>query len=211
MKRLASLALFGLSGLATGIAVAAILLAFVPRCGYDCENYSFGVAVLSIIGCTVAFQLIGYVFTRGARLSLLRTLAISGLFASVAIVAAGGHYVFELRELYARAEAARPVVADFDFMYMAITTRRVRTYTKAEGGAVKPASTIPQWQRCVIDGAGCDRQPRQAHMRCKGGVVYVDESDWKAFSLIPQENLKGAIGMKSMDLCAPGNDPEPEP
>jgi hypothetical protein len=119
MKRLASLVLFGLSGFVTGFPVTAILLVFVPRCGYDCENHSIGVAFLSIVGCTVAFPLIGYVFTRGTRLSLLRTVAISGPLACVAIAAAGVHYVFELRELYGRAEAARPVVPDFDFMYMA--------------------------------------------------------------------------------------------
>jgi hypothetical protein len=209
MKRLASLVLFGLSGLASGYSVTAILLAFVPRCGYDCENQSFGVAVLAIVGCAVAFPLIGYVFTRGTRLSLLRTVAISGPLACVAIAAAGLHYVFELPELYGKAEAARPVVPDFDFMYMVIATRSVQTYTKAKDGAIKPASIIPQWQRCVVAGAWCDEQPKQARMRCKGGVVYVNESDWKAFSLIPQENLKGAIDMKSMDLCAPDNVPDP--
>jgi hypothetical protein len=209
MKRLASLVLFGLSGFATGFAVTAILLVFVPRCGYDCENHSIGVAFLSIAGCTVAFPLIGYVFTRGTRLSLLRTVAVSGPLACVAIAAAGGHYVFELRERYVKAEAARPVVPDFDFMYMAIATRRVQTYTKVEDGAIKPAGIIPQWQRCVIAGTWCDEQPKQARMRCKGGVAYVNESDWKAFSLIPQENLKGAIDMKSTDLCAPDNIPDP--
>lgn len=208
MRRLASLALFGLSGCAIGIAVASILLASMPRCGYDCENHSFGVVSLSLVGCTLAFLSLGYAFTRGARLTLLRTFAVSGALALVAILAASGDYVFELHSRYREAEADRPVVADFDFMYMAIAMRDVQTYTKTKGGAARPVSIIPQWQRCVIDGAWCDTQPRQAHMRCKSGVVYVNETDWKGFSLIPQENLKGAIAMKSMSLCVSGNVPD---
>ena len=209
MKRLAALALFGLSGSATGIVVARILTAFIPRCGYDCESDSFGIAFLSVIGCTLAFLLLGYTFTRGARLTPSRSCTVSATLAVVAILAAGGRYVVELQGRYREAEAARPVVADFDFMYMAIAMRDVQTYTMAEGGAAKHAMVIPQWERCVIDGAWCDKQPRQAHMRCKGGVVYVDEPDWKAFSLIRRENLPGAIAMKSMNLCAPDNIPEP--
>lgn len=46
-------------------------------------------------------------------------------------------------------------------------------------------------------------------MRCKGGQeVDVDEKDWPAFALIPTENVRGAMPMKSMNLCAPGNIPE---
>jgi hypothetical protein len=45
-------------------------------------------------------------------------------------------------------------------------------------------------------------------MRCKGGVVYVDEPDWKAFSPIERENLPGAAALKSMNLCAADNLPE---
>ncbi len=45
-------------------------------------------------------------------------------------------------------------------------------------------------------------------MRCKGDVVYVNEPDWKAFFLIPKENLPGAIAMRSMNLCAPDNVPD---
>jgi hypothetical protein len=62
--------------------------------------------------------------------------------------------------------------------------------------------------RLPIDGALCDTQPRLAQMRCKGGVVYVDEPDWKAFSPIERENLPGAAALKSMNLCAADNLPE---
>jgi hypothetical protein len=209
VRRVASLALFGVSGYLTGLAITALLLAFVPRCGsYDCENHSFGVAFVSVVGCTLAFLLVGCAFTRGARHPAIRALAISVALAAVAILAASGRYVYELHTRYQQAQAARPVVADFDFMYMAIATRDVQTYSKAKEGTAKPASVIPQWQRCGIDGAWCDGSPKQAHMRCKGGVVYVNEPDWRAFSLIPQENLLGAIEMKSMNLCAPDNVPD---
>lgn len=45
-------------------------------------------------------------------------------------------------------------------------------------------------------------------MHCKTGDVYVNEKDWPAFSLIPNENLPGAVPMKSMNLCAADNVPE---
>jgi hypothetical protein len=209
VRRIASLALFSISGCGTGLAITALLLAFVPRCGYDCENYSFSVAFVSVVGCTLAFLLVGYAFTRSARLTAVRALAISVALAAIAILAAGGRYVSELHTRYQEAQAARPVVADFDFMYMAIATRDVKTYTQAKDGKAMRTSVIPQWQRCAVDGASCDGRPKQAHMRCKGGVVYVNEPDWKAFSLIPQENLPGAIAMKSMNLCEPDNVPDP--
>jgi hypothetical protein len=209
VRRFASLVLFGVSGYLTGYAITALLLAFVPRCGYDCENHSFTVASLSVAGSTLAFLLAGYMLTRGARLTVVRTLAASAALAAFALLAASGRYVYELHAHYQKAEAARPVVADFDFMYMAIATRDVQTYTKAKEGTAKLASVIPRWQRCLIDGAWCDGHPKQAHMRCKSGVVYVNEPDWNAFSLIPQENLPGAIPMQSMNLCARGNVPDP--
>lgn len=209
MRRLASLLLFGVSGLATGVAVALFLLAFMPKCGYDCENHSFGVAFLSVVGCTLTFLLLGYAFTRGTLHSFPRALVVSAALTVVAIVAASGGYVFQLYGRYRAVEAARPVVADVDFMYMAITTRDVQTYTNAESGVTRRASVIPQWQRCAIDGASCEVHPRQAHMRCKSGVVYVNEPDWNAFSLIPRENLAGANPIRSMSLCAADNETEP--
>ncbi len=63
--------------------------------------------------------------------------------AIVSIFAAGGQYVHELHARYLQAQAARPVVADFDFMYMAIATRDVQTYTRAEEGAANIVSVIP--------------------------------------------------------------------
>nr|WKF56479.1 hypothetical protein HUO10_000936 [Paraburkholderia busanensis] len=208
MRRLASLALFGVAGFTTGVPVAALLLAFAPRCGYECENRAFGVAVLSVAGCTLAFLLLGYAFTRKGFVTWFRILAGSASLAILAIAGACGHYVVELRDRYQDAQSAMPVSADMNFMYMAIATRDVRAYTKAEGGAAQPAGVIPQWQRCAIDGARCEAGRRQAHMRCQTGTVFVDESDWQAFSLIPRENLRGAVAMKSMNLCAPGNVPD---
>ncbi|MFL9867852.1 hypothetical protein PQR67_27065 [Paraburkholderia fungorum] len=114
-------------------------------------------------------------------------------------------YVVNLHRHYADAEAARPVSANFDFMRMSIATRDVQSYTKVDKGAVKPLVVIPQWERCALDGAWCDTKPRQAHLLCKAGVVYVNEADWSAFALIPKEDLRGSMPMKSMNLCAPGN------
>jgi hypothetical protein len=48
----------------------------------------------------------------------------------------------------------------------------------------------------------CDQQPRQAQLLCKSGVVYVNERGWPAFTLITAENLRDAIPLESMALCA---------
>jgi hypothetical protein len=211
VKKLAVPTLFTVAGCLTAIAVVRILLAFDsnPGCGLDCPSPDLSTALLAGFAIALTFPIFGFMFTRGEHTGVRRAIvALAALIVS-ALLAAGVRYVIELHSRYRDAEAARPVVADFDFMYMAIATRDVQTYTKAEGGTMKPASVIPQWQRCVIDGASCDKQPRQAHMRCKSGVVYVNEPDWRGFSLIPQENLPRAVAMKSMNLCAADNIPEP--
>ena len=208
MRSLASLVLFVLAGITTSIVVAMIVGAFAPPCGLDCESRDASYAINSAFGTVLAFPVLGYLLTCRKTPSTRRILVVLAVLIGSAILAATCRYVVELHARYIEAEAARPVVPDFDFMYMAITTRDVQTYTKAEGGVTKPVSVVPQWQRCVIDGAWCDKEPRQAHMLCKGGVVYVNEADWRAFSLIPQENLYGAVAMRSMNLCAPDNRPE---
>lgn len=210
MRNLAALTLFAVAGCITAIVVVRILLAFDsnPGCGLDCPSPDLSAALLAGFAIVLTFPILGFMFTRGEHAGIRRAIVVLTALIVVALLAAGVRYVIELHSHYRDAEAARPVVADVDFMYMAIATRDVQTYTRAEGGAVKPASIIPRWQRCVIDGASCDKQPRQAHMRCKSGVVYVDEADWKGFSLIPQENLPRAIAMKSMNLCAADNMPE---
>lgn len=207
MKRLPALALFVIAGCVTAIAVARIVGAFDhnPGCGLDCPSPDLAAALLSGFVTVLAFPIIGYIFTRGDRLTARRALVVLVALVTAAILAATCRYVLELHTRYLEAEAARPICPDPDFMYMAIATRDVQTYTKSENGNFKPATVIPQWERCAIDGAWCDKQPRQAHMLCKKGVVYVNEADWEAFSLIPEENLKFAPAMKSMNLCAPSN------
>jgi hypothetical protein len=39
-------------------------------------------------------------------------------------------------------------------------------------------------------------------MICKVGTVRVNEADWAAFALIPEENAMGVSPLKSMRLCA---------
>ncbi|MFL9897301.1 hypothetical protein PQR71_03915 [Paraburkholderia fungorum] len=203
MKRLAALVMFAVIGAVTGTVAACIVLVFAPVCGYDCESYATGIWFFITVACFVAFPLFGHVFTRGIRLSSRRGSIVARGLVTTVLFGAGCFYVVDLHRRYADAEAARPVSTDVDFMYMSIATRDVQTYTKASNGKVKPLSVIPQWQRCAVDGAWCDTNPKQAHMRCKAGVVYVNAADWSAFSLIPKENIPGAVPMKSMKLCEP--------
>lgn len=208
MKTALALVIFAVIGAITGTIAACIVLAFSLMCGYDCENYATGVWFFITGACLIGFPLLGHVFTRGTRLTVKRGSIVAAGLMSTVLGGALCFYVVDLHRHYADAEAARPVSADVDFMYMSIATRDVQTYTKAANGSVKPLTVIPQWQRCAIDGAWCDTNPKQAHMRCKAGVVYVDVADWSAFSLVPKENIPGAVPMKSMNLCEPGNVPD---
>jgi hypothetical protein len=211
VKRLAALAGFLVVGFATAIAVVQIVGAFDhnPGCGLDCASLDSSFALLSGFVTVLLFPIAGYILTRGDRLTARRTLVILAALVTTAVLAASCRYVFELHSRYVEAEAASSIKPNLDFMYMAIATRDVQTYTKSENGHFKPASIVPQWQRCAIDAAWCDKKPRQAHMLCKTGVVYVNEADWNAFSLIPQERLDVAPAMKSMNLCAANNIVEP--
>jgi hypothetical protein len=205
VKRLAALLVFAAMGTFAGTIAACVVLTFAPVCGYDCENRSFAIWLLITAACFTGFMVFGYLFTRGARLTF-RGVSLAAVFLTTTVLfGATCFYVVDLRRHYADAEAARPVSANFEFMLMSIATRDVQSYTKAENGAVKPLAVISQWERCALDGAWCDTKPRQAHLLCKAGVVYVNEADWSAFTLIPKENLRGSIPMKSMNLCVADN------
>jgi hypothetical protein len=208
VKRLVALLVFAVTGTFAGTIAGCMMLTFAPVFGYDCENRSFGIWFLITVTCFMGFMVFGYLFTRGARLTSRRVSLVAVFLTTTVLFGATCFYVVDLHRHYADAEAARPVSANFDFMRMSIATRDVQSYTKAENGAVKPLAVIPQWERCALDGAWCDTKPRQAHLLCKAGVVYVNEADWSAFTLIPKENLRGSMPMKSMNLCDPDNIPD---
>jgi hypothetical protein len=208
VKRLAALVFFAVVGMGAGLIAARIALAFTPVCGYECDIRSFGMWIAITGGCLIGFPLLGQAFTHGLRLTRRRVAGFSVFLVASVLFGATCFYVVDLRTRYAEAEAARPVRSALDFMYMTITKREVQAYTKAAAGTAKPLTVIPQWQRCALDGAWCDANPKQAHMRCKTGEVYVNEADWSALALIPKENIPGAVPMKSTNLCAPGNIPD---
>ncbi|WP_052321460.1 hypothetical protein [Ralstonia sp. A12] len=178
-----------------------------PGCGLDCASPELEAALLTGLATVLMFPILGALLTRGEKLTARRVVVVSAALMIGFILAATCHYVFQLRAHYVAAEKARPIQPDLDFMYMAIAIRDVQAYAAPEAGQSSAASMIPQWQRCAIGGASCEKRPRQVQMLCKIGVVFVRESDWKNFSLIPQENVFGAIPLKSMNLCAPDNRP----
>lgn len=207
MKRVIALMGFALAGFVTAVAVVRIMTAFDhnPGCGLDCASPDLEAALLAGLATVVAFPIFGCSLTRRENLTKRRMAAALAILVTAATLAATCHYVFKLHKRYVEAEAARPVQPDLDFMYMVIATRDVQTYTELKNGQPQSAGMISQWQRCAIGGASCEKQPRQAHMLCKNGEVFINEPDWKYFSLIPKENVFGAIPLKSMKLCAPDN------
>ncbi len=180
-----------------------------PGCGLDCASPDLEAALLAGVATVLAFPIFGFFLARKRGFTTRRIAVTLATLMIAVLLAAVFHDGFNLRTRYLQAEAARPVQPDLDFMYMAIATRDVQTYAELQNGPPQPADVISQWQRCAIGGASCEKQPRQAHMLCKSGEVFVNEADWKYFSLIPKENAFGAIPLKSMKLCAPDNWSEP--
>ncbi|WP_133664579.1 hypothetical protein [Paraburkholderia sp. BL10I2N1] len=193
---------FAIAGLAAGWLASGSFLAFSPRCGYDCENRVFGIFFLTTIGGFFGFALIGHLATRKRHITVKTVLAVNAALCLLMLLPAWGFYTWKLHQHYVEAEAERPVKPNLEFLHMTIATRPVQGYTGSDFGPIEPMRAIPQWQRCLIGTAQCEKRPRQAEMLCKDGVVYVNEADWHAFSLIPSENLPGTIALQSMDLCA---------
>lgn len=208
MKRVAAILAFAIFGVATAWIAAEVVSAFFPVCGYECDDRSIALFLLITVGCLIGFPALGQAFTGGDQLTLRRWSIVTAVLMAAVLLAAGCFYVSALHKHYVEAKAARPVEADLDYMFMTIATRDVQTYTDADKGHAKRAAVVRQWERCALDGAWCDKTPRQAHMRCKTGEVYISEEDWQAFALIPRENAYGAVALKSMNLCAPGNHPD---
>ena len=211
MKRALTLISFVFAGFVTATVVIRIMTAFDynPGCGLDCASPDLEAALLAGVATVLAFPIFGFFLTRKRGFTTRRIAVTLATLMIAVLLAAVFHYGFNLRTRYLQAEAARPVQPDLDFMYMAIATRDVQTYAELQNGPPQPADVISQWQRCAIGGASCEKQPRQAHVLCKSGEVFVNEADWKYFSLIPKENAFGAIPLKSMKLCAPDNWSEP--
>jgi hypothetical protein len=142
---------------------------------------SFAFAGL-VAGGLFGFVLIGHLATRKRHLTVWLVAAVSTALSALMLLPAGGLYVWKLHGRYVEAEAARPVKPSLDFLHMTITTRAVQAYTGSDFGPVKPMRTIPQWQRCLVGTAQCEKRPRQAQMLCKDGVVYVDEARIQSYS-----------------------------
>jgi hypothetical protein len=122
------------------------------------------------------------------------------MVSALMLLPACAYYVYSLHAEYRRLEALAPVRVTTDFHHMAIATREVQAGL-IEGQA-SPVAVIPRWERCLIGVVRCDARPKQAEMICKAGAVRVNEADWAAFALIPEENAMGVSPLKSMRLCA---------
>lgn len=187
-------------GAAVGIVASMLFTAFIPVCGEDCSSAALAYWLLSTVGAIAVFGSVSVILSRRAVPSIRRSIWLFTILSALFIAPAAGHYVYTLHSKYLRLAAIAPVQPDTEFLHMAIATRNVHGVTGVDYGLIKPLREISQWERCLVGTARCEN-PKQAQMRCKGGVVYVNENDWPAFSLIQQENLPGAIPLDSMRLC----------
>lgn len=189
----------GLLGFGVGILVFLLAGAFSERCGEPCSADRFSLLLLCVAAGATVFAVAGHWVSRGP-LTGRRTATACAVASALMLLPACAYYVYSLRAEYQRLEALAPVRVTTDFHHMAIATREVQA-ALIEGQA-SPAAVIPRWERCVIGLVRCDASPKQAEMICKAGPVRVNEADWAAFSLIPEENAMGVSPLKSMRLCA---------
>ncbi len=200
MKRVLFILVVTAIGFAVGIAASLLFTAFIPICGEYCASTALAYWLFDTVGAILVFGSISVMLSRRAIPSMRLSIRLIAILSALFIAPAAGHYVYTLHSIYLRLAAIAPVQPDIEFLHMVIATRRVQGVTGADPGAIKPLREISQWERCVIGTARCEN-PKQAQMRCKGGVVYVNENDWSAFSLIQKENLPGTIPLDSMQLC----------
>lgn len=201
MKRIGYLFLAAILGAIVGLLSAMLLTAFIPACGEDCVSQALATLMYCVAGGMALFVGTAAVSARRA-IPPARQGVIGGLVLAVlCLLPSLGYYVLTLQSECRTAKAAAPVAPDADFPHMAIATRPVQSWSDARRGPVRPGEMIGQWEKCLIGTARCDASPRQAEMRCHAGIVYVDESNWPAFSLIPKEDAPGISPLKSMRLC----------
>lgn len=202
MRRSLFVLLAAVLGIAIGVTTSLLLTAFSPVCGEDCSNDRLANLLVCTLGGLVAFVGVALFFSRRSpvspKLGFIVCVALSALF----LTPASAHYVYTLHAEYRRLEAIAPVQPSADFFHMAIATRVIQGFTDASAKPVKPVGKIPQWQRCLIGAQRCETSPRQIEVLCKVGVVNVNEVDWPAFALVPQENVSGVAPLSSMRLCA---------
>lgn len=202
MKRAVLLCLAAASGLAVGLGVALLLSAFFPVCGEDCSNRTLTTFSWAMGGAALSFVLASLLLSRHtwpAPAKIVRAWAALG---ALLLLPAGVHYVYSLHAEYRRLEALAPVQPMTDFFHMAIATRAVHGFTNVQQGPLTPAGTAHPWERCLIGSVRCQASPRQVEVFCKAGVMNVNETDWPAFALIPEENMSGVPPLKSMQLCS---------
>ncbi len=200
MKRIGSAIFMAGAGLLVGVFSSAALLAFAPQCGYDCESNRVGFFVLTEISCFALFLLIGYLAFRKSAPTIRQLLTVCGVASLVVLVPSWANYVWNLQSRYRQLEAEQSPKPSVDFAHMVIATRAVPTATV--DSSVESRQKIAPWARCLVGTVDCMGKPRRAQMLCKGGVEYVDEEHWNAFTPIPTENLAGISPLPSMkDLC----------
>ncbi len=202
MKRALLLCVAAAIGLAVGLGAALLLSAFFPVCGEDCSNRTLVTFLWTMGGAVLSFALASLHLSRRTWPAPARVVGAWAVLGAAFLLPSGAHYVYSLHAEYRRLEALAPVQPMTDFFHMAIATRAVHGFTDALQGPLAPAGTVHSWERCLIGSVRCEASPRQVEVFCKAGVMNVNETDWPAFALIPEENASGVPPLKSMQLCS---------
>lgn len=202
VKRAVLLCAAAAIGLAVGLGTALLLSAFFPVCGEDCSNRTLTTFSWAMGGAALSFVLPSVLLSRRTWPTPAQVVRAWAALGVLFLLPSGAYYVHGLHAEYRRLEALVPVRPMTDFFHMAIATRAVQGFTDAQQGALTPMGTAHPWERCLIGSARCEASPRQVEMFCKAGVMNVNETDWPAFTLIPEENASGVPPLKSMQLCS---------
>jgi len=202
MKRALLLCAAAAIGLAIGIGAALLLSAFSPECGEDCSNRTLMTFLWLMGGAALSFVLVSWLLSRRSWPTLAKIVLAWAVLGALFLLSSGAHYVHRLHAEYRRLAVLAPVQPMTDFFHMAIATRAVQGFTDAQQGPLTHAATVPPWERCLIGPVRCEASPRQVEMFCRAGAIHVNEADWPAFALIPEENAPAVPPLKSMQLCS---------
>lgn len=189
------------AGFFTGIFSSMMYIAFIPRYG-DIDSGMVSNIVAWSFGCSVLFAIAGIISFRKYSLSLLNTFLVFAILSFAVMIPSVSLYFYRLHGEYSKLLHDREARTKMEFTDMAIATRPVQGWSDASYGKPSPSYKIKKWERCALGYRRCDTKPRQVEAICRRSTVNINESDWPAFSRIPEEDFPHTDSRSvSMKLC----------
>ncbi|PVZ89004.1 hypothetical protein C9426_05750 [Serratia sp. S1B] len=176
-------------------------MAFEPKyCGETCAINALNSLLTWVVICAIIFPVIGLQLWSRTGQTWVRLAAITLILVLISTLPAFSIYGYGLHKRYWPDDWKRHY-PNGDFSDMVIATKPVTVNTVGSESKTK----IKIWERCLLGSVQCDTKPHNVEAICldSGTVVSIDESHWRAFQRIPEEDLQGITDTpQNMQLCS---------